>query len=250
MRRLAGFVAVLATVSACLGQTAAPDISLGFYQKTYMAGDEVWLSIAVDNAANLPGAYKLAFRFDTLALAFSHTVPIQSGPFAVMPSLHMTGDTIVLAGFQGVATGGGGGAAMVLAVLSFKPRASQTAVDSSSFFWLASSVYASDAHPIALSQRVTTGAIMLPGRRAGRVLSVAGIRLVNRYLVFSTGAAGPARVELYTVSGKRAAVLLSGEALAPGTHAVPIDGRLASGIYVARVQVPAATVTQKVRVSR
>lgn len=251
MQKLLGIVAVLATVSAVAGQTAAPDISLGFYQKTYAANDEVWLSIAVENAASLPGAYKLALKFDTTVLAFFHTVSVQTGPFAVMPSLHVAGDTIVLAGFQGVATGGGGGAAaVVLSVLSFKPRAGQTAVDSSSFSWLASSVYGTDAHPMILSQRVTTRAVTLPGRNAGRILPVAGVRLLNRYLVFSTGAAGPARVELYTVSGRRAAVLLSGEALGAGTHAVPIDGRLASGIYVARVQVPAATVTQKVRVSR
>ncbi|HMD68075.1 MAG TPA: T9SS type A sorting domain-containing protein [Chitinivibrionales bacterium] len=250
MPKLLGIAAVLATVSAVVGQIAAPDISLGFYQKTYAADDEVWLSVAVENAASLPGAYKLGIRFDTAALAFSHTVPVQTGPFAVMPSLHAAGDTIVLAGFQGVATGAGSANAVVLAVLSFKPRANQTAVDSNSFSWLASSVYGTDAHIMALSQRISTRAVMLPGRNTGRVFPVAGILLVNRYLVFSTGAAGPARVELYTVSGKKAAVLLSGEALGPGTHAVPIDYRLASGIYIARVQVPAATITQKVRVSR
>jgi hypothetical protein len=68
---------------------------------------------------------------------------------------------------------------------------------------------------------------------------------------FTLSRAGAARVEILDLSGRRVRSLLDTQALAPGSHHVPFDGRgirgerMAAGVYFFRVATPAGAVTRR-----
>jgi len=75
-------------------------------------------------------------------------------------------------------------------------------------------------------------------------------------LSFSLSEPGPLEVDLMDLSGRRVRSLMSSSAAAPGTYHVPIDGysdrgvRLASGIYLYRIQAARRRWTGRLVVTR
>jgi hypothetical protein len=140
---------------------APASVQLGFYPKTYSAGEEVWVSLAVQNSTVLPGAYAIALCYSSTRLSYVRAMAAQSGPFAISPSVHTSGDTLTVAGFQGVQTEGNS-QNTVLTVLVFKPAAAAAVVDSTSFGWISESIFQTDAKLLQLQMQITGAAKRIP----------------------------------------------------------------------------------------
>jgi hypothetical protein len=76
------------------------------------------------------------------------------------------------------------------------------------------------------------------------------VRLQKGYLIFSTQTNEKVRLNLFSVSGKKIASFFNGAAISAGTHAVPLDTRLSTGIYIVGIQTPHSTRTYKLGVTR
>jgi len=241
------FAFVCAFFTAGFADTPA-SIQLGFYPKSYAAGEEVWASLSVQNSAALPGAFSILLRFNSTLLAYSRAMAAQNGPFAIAPAVQASKDTLTVAGFQGVQTQGNS-QNTVLAVLVFKPIAA-TIVDSATFGWISESVFQTDAKPLPLQMQVTGNALIRTFNHSTNTIDFMNVRLQKGYLIFSTQSEEKIRLNLFSMSGKKIASFFNGTAIAAGTHAVPLDTRLSTGIYVVNIQTPHSTRTYKLGVTR
>jgi hypothetical protein len=247
-KRLAFFAMVCAFFTAGFADAPA-SVQLGFFPKSYSAGEEVWVSFTVQNSAALPGAYSIALRYSSSRLTYVRSMAAQSGPFAISPSVHASGDTLTVAGFQGVQTDGAV-QNIVLAVLVFKPASGAAIVDSASFGWISESVFLTDAKPLPLQMQVTGNATILTFNPSSSAIDFMHVRLQKGYLIFSTQTIEKVRLNLFSVSGKKIASFFNGAAIPAGTHALPLDARLSTGIYVVGIQTPHSTRTFKLGVTR
>jgi hypothetical protein len=230
-------------------QDISPSLVLGVYPKTYTQTEEVWASISVENSTALAGAFKIGIRFNNAVLSYVRSIAANSGPFSVGPSVHASGDTVTVAGFQGISDKVASGSA-VLGVLVFKPLADAVTIDSSSFTWISDDVYDTDAKVMALQKKNATPVSMQPGQAFSKRFSNAFARIENGYLIFSIPSSEKLRMDLYSIAGKKVASFFNDVSINEGIHAVPLGSRLATGIYVLCIKTPHFNKTFKLGVTR
>ena len=228
---------------------APASVQLGFYPKSYASGEEVWASLSVQNSTALPGAYSIALRYNPARLSYVRAMAAQNGPFAITPSAHVSGDTLTVAGFQGVQTDGTS-QNTVLTVLVFKPTAAAAVVDSTSFGWISESIFQTDEKLLPLQMQITGTATIRTFNPSKNAADLMQVRLQKGYLIFSIPAQEKVRLNLFSVSGKKIASFFNGATITAGTHALPLDTRLSTGIYVVSIQTPHSIRTYKLGVTR
>jgi hypothetical protein len=232
-----------------MAQDVSPSLVLGVYPKTYSQTEEVWASISVENSAALAGAYKIGIRFNGTALSYIRSIAAQDGPFSVGPSVHASGDTVILAGFQGISDTAAAGP-IVLGVLVFKTLTDSVKIDSSSFAWISDNVYDTDAKLLALQKKTATPVSMRPRQAPNTHFSNPFARIENGYLIFSVPSSEKLRMDLYSIAGKKVASFFNDVSITEGMHAVPLGRYLATGIYVLCIKTPHYMRTFRLGVAR
>ncbi len=230
----------------CLGGvSSAQELMLSTAAKNYAAGERIWVNLSVLEASAVPGAYKIAVRYDASKVSFTNVLPAEKGPFSITPAAVAGNGTVSVAGFQGVVDSGSGSASLV--TLVFTPLEGPVEVDTASFAVAGDEVYSTGAQPMELKATRQTTSVLLPS--AGR--SRAGkITVTGNYIRFSMPSDGIASVRVFDLNGRTVAVPLAPVRCKTGHHAVPLGNTLRSGIYIVAVRGTEINATKKLEVVR
>lgn len=236
----------LTGIFMCLSLPAvSQELTLSTAQKTYSTNVQVWVNLSITDATSLPGAYSFDISFRNDDLSFVTILPAEDGPFTITPAASAEGNTVRIAGFQGITQTGTG--TVSLATLVFLPLRDQTVVDTSYFSVAGTQVYTTNAETmeVTLSKRATSVLLPAPQRKTR-----SGITLSRSYLTFSVIKSGITTVHIYNLNGRVVERPLFRKHCRAGTHGVPLPSGLRSGIYIARVNGNGFTATQKLEVVR
>jgi hypothetical protein len=245
-RALTAFL--FAGIFLCAVHSPAQELQLGFFPKVYTQGEEVWASIAVTGVTSMPGAFTASIVFDSALLAFRNVMAANNGPFAITPAISISGNTLTLAGFQGV-DDGAPSSYTVLTLISFVARKANVTVDSSLFGWKETSVFSTDGQKLALVQTIRNGTALRSERKSPGA-AIVPPRFERGYLVFSLPHDGMTRLSLFTLKGSRIDISMKDLVLRAGTHAIPLGRKLPAGIYVLSIASTNYSATYRMGVAR
>ncbi len=223
----------------------AQELSVSTAAKSYAPGEQVWVNLAVLNAAAVPGAYKVTVNYDANKLRFLNILPAEQGPFSVSPAASNSSGAVIVAGFQGIIDTGSGNASLV--TLVFTPVNGSTIVDTASFLINSKEVYNAKAQAMDLTVTKQATSVMLPSAQRGMQQR---IFLTKNYIRFSLLKEGVASVRIFDLSGRICAIPLPPTRCKAGHQAVPMGNALRSGIYIVAVRGDGLSATEKLEVLR
>lgn len=223
----------------------AQELSISTAAKTYASGEQIWVNVAVLNAATVPGAYKIKMSYDANKLRYLNILPAKQGPFSITPAASNNGGIVTIAGFQGVVDTGSGNASLV--TLVFTPISGSTAIDTASFLIAGKEVYNAQAQVMDLEVTKQATSVLLPSVDNGQR---SRIFLTQNYIRFSLVKEGMASVRIFNLSGRICATPLLPHYCKAGHHAVPLGNALQSGVYIVSVRGIGVNVNEKLEVVR
>ena len=225
--------------------TFAQQLSLSTSARTCSAGEQVWVNLSIQNAASMPGAYKITIGFDEAVLSYLNTLPADHGPFAITPATSAGNGSVTIAGFQGIVDTGNGSTSLV--TLLFVTTGDKVTIDSTTFSVTGNEIFSTQAQRMYLTvSRIATAVQLPPSKKTLHQ----GIHLTGNYLKFSIPRAGITSVRIYNLNGKTVATPLAPSHLSAGNHGVSIGSRLSSGIYLVSLRGNGICTTKRVEVLR
>jgi hypothetical protein len=238
---------ILAAFLFVCGLTAAASsqqFMLSVAGRQYQMAEEIWVSLSVTGSSALPGAFAAKLRFDTTGLSFGQMLS-SPGLFVVTPSASCRGDTVSIAGFQGISDSDSF-RTIILATFMFKAKGT-IIVDTSTFSIAQRAVYSTTASLLQLRDGKEISAVRMTSR-ADRALP--RVTLVRGYLRFAVPAEGPVSVRIVNAAGRIIAAPMARAHLGKGTYAVPLGTLPKTGFLIAVVEGRGFSYSQKLGVAR